>query len=110
MKIIAAFLLVIAGEIARELCVFHVTRYTVTSPKLSGLKASKKIVFLSDLHNYCYRKDNEPLFRAVAKEAGFNPDWRRYAAPEGSVLLYPYGKIFVAASGSLSRILCQRQP
>ena len=68
MKIIAAFLLVIAGEIARELCVFHVTRYTVTSPKLSGLKASKKIVFLSDLHNYCYRKDNEPLFRAVAKE------------------------------------------
>ena len=68
MKIIAAFLLVIAGEIARELCVFHVTRYTVTSPKLSGLKASKKIVFLSDLHNYCYRKDNEPLFSAVAKE------------------------------------------
>lgn len=68
MKIIAAFLLVIAGEIARELCVFHVTHYPVTSPKLSGLKASKKIVFLSDLHNYCYRKDNEPLFRAVAKE------------------------------------------
>ena len=54
MKIIAAFLLVIAGEIARELCVFHVTRYTVTSPKLSGLKGSMKIFFVLVVEIYCY--------------------------------------------------------
>lgn len=67
-KIIAALALLAAGELARELRCFRVTRYRVASRKLSGLKAPKKIIFLSDLHNYCYGRENEPLFRAIAKE------------------------------------------
>lgn len=67
-KMIGTFLLLTAGEMVRELRFFHVTRYRVTSRKLSGLKAPKKIIFLSDLHNYCYGRENEPLFLAVAKE------------------------------------------
>lgn len=58
-------------EIARELRSFRTTRYTVSSAKLSGLKGRKKIVFLSDLHNYCYGRDNEKLFEEIKKE---NPD------------------------------------
>ena len=56
------------GELARELRCFHVTRYRIISQKLSNLKKPKKIIFLSDLHNYCYGKENEPLFRAVVRE------------------------------------------
>ena len=67
-KMIAALALLAAGELARELRCFHVTRYCVASRKLSGLKAPRKIIFLSDLHNYCYGRENEPLFRAGAKE------------------------------------------
>ncbi len=66
--IISALLLAAAGELVRELRCFQVTRYTVTSRKLSGLKTARKIIFLSDLHNYCYGKENEALFRAIAKE------------------------------------------
>ena len=66
-KILLAFMLLIAGEVARELRFFHVARYTVASRKLAGIKR-KKIIFLSDLHNYCYGRENEPLFRAIAKE------------------------------------------
>ncbi len=66
-KILLAFMLLTAVEVARELHFFHVARYTVTSRKLTGIKG-KKIIFLSDLHNYCYGRENEPLFRAIAKE------------------------------------------
>ncbi len=66
--IISTLLLAAAGELVRELRCFQVTRYTVTSRKLSGLKTARKLIFLSDLHNYCYGKENEALFRAIAKE------------------------------------------
>lgn len=69
--IVLAVLVLAAGEIVRELFFFQVTHYAVPSVKLSGLKSPKKIIFLSDLHNYRYGKDNERLFRAVRKE---NPD------------------------------------
>lgn len=68
MKIILAFLAILAGELLRELRSFRVTRYTIHSPKLAGLRETKKLVFLSDLHNYCYGRENEPLFAAIAKE------------------------------------------
>lgn len=55
-------------EIVRELHSFKVTRYRVSSVKLAGLRSKRKIIFLSDLHNYCYGRDNEPLFRAIEKE------------------------------------------
>lgn len=67
-KIIVLFLFLAVGELARELRCFRVTRYRVASKKLSGLREPKKIIFLSDLHNYCYGRENEPLFRAVEKE------------------------------------------
>lgn len=66
-KMTLALMLLIAGEVRRELRSFHVARYTVASRKLAGIKG-KKVIFLSDLHNYCYGRDNEPLFRAIAKE------------------------------------------
>ena len=47
---------------------FKVTHYQITSEKLSGMETEKRIVFLCDLHNNCYGKDNERLYQAV-KEA-----------------------------------------
>lgn len=55
-------------EIIRELHSFKVTRYKVSSVKLAGLSGAKKIIFLSDMHNYCYGKDNEKLFHAIETE------------------------------------------
>lgn len=68
MTIIGVFLLASIGELVRELRCFQVTRYKVTSRKLSGLRRKRKIIFLSDLHNYCYGTENEPLFHAIVRE------------------------------------------
>lgn len=54
-----------AVEIHRELHHFCVTEYTVTGPKLTGLKDDATIVFLSDLHNCTYGRDNDALLQAV---------------------------------------------
>ena len=56
------------GEILRELRCFRVTRYTVRSPKLAGLGRQRKLIFLSDLHNYRYGENNDALYDAIAKE------------------------------------------
>ena len=45
-------LLAAVGEIIRELRCFQVTHYTADSPKLAGLERGRKLIFLSDLHNY----------------------------------------------------------
>ncbi len=58
----------IIGEIVRELHCFKLTHYTVQSTKLTGIEDSKRIVFLSDLHNYCYGRNNEKLFQAIEGE------------------------------------------
>ena len=68
MTIIGACLVAAIGELVRELRCFKVTHYTVTSRKLSGLQRARKIIFLSDLHNYCYGKENEPLYLAITRE------------------------------------------
>lgn len=67
--IIASFFL--AAEIWRETHSFSVTRYQVKSEKLKGLNRDVKIVFLSDLHNCVYGKENEDLLSSVRRE---NPD------------------------------------
>lgn len=54
------------GEIYRELHTFQVTHYTVASPKREALQSKETVVFLSDLHNYVYGKDNELLLQAVS--------------------------------------------
>ncbi len=54
-------------EIKHELDGFEVTHYHIKSSKLHGEK-EHKIVFLSDLHNHVYGKDNEVLLEAIRKE------------------------------------------
>lgn len=51
---------------------FKTTHYEITSPKLSGMKKEKTAVFLSDLHNHEYGKDNQALTDAIRSE---QPDW-----------------------------------
>lgn len=62
------FFLAVTGEVVRELHIFRVVRYKIGHPKLKGLKSTKKLVFLSDLHNCCYGRENEKLFEAIRKE------------------------------------------
>ena len=58
-------------EWIREIVTFQVTHYDITSDKLNGLEHERKIIFLSDLHNARYGKNNEKLFAAVKEQ---NPD------------------------------------
>lgn len=60
--VLIAFLLI---ENKRELGRFQVTTYNITSFKLAGLKSKKKIIFLSDLHNCSYGKENQELLDAI---------------------------------------------
>ena len=72
--IIIATAIIILGMIIeniRELHGFKTTVYEIASPKLAGLQGKKRIVFLSDLHNYNYGEENEKLFQAIA---GARPD------------------------------------
>lgn len=55
-------------EIRREMRTFQMTRYTVRSRRLAGMKGTKKILFLSDLHNQTYGAENSRLVSAVLRE------------------------------------------
>lgn len=44
---------------------FHIVTYTITSSKI---KKNQKLIFLSDLHNKTYGKDNMQLLQAIEKE------------------------------------------
>ena len=63
--------IVIIAEWIREIHTFRTVHYQIKSKKLHGLKNGKKVVLLSDLHSYCYGKNNEKLLSAIKKE---NPD------------------------------------
>lgn len=72
-SIVFVFICVICViEWMREIHSFKMTHYYVSSDKLKDLKKERKVVFLSDLHNYCYGDHNERLVRAIAEE---NPDY-----------------------------------
>ncbi|WP_461812028.1 metallophosphoesterase [Faecalimonas sp.] len=58
-------------EILREISTFKVTHYEIISRKLSKNMKEKKIVFISDLHNYSYGKRNNKLIGTIEQE---NPD------------------------------------
>lgn len=58
-----------ALEIYRELHHFCVTRYDVTSEKLSGTAREVKLLFLSDLHNRTYGRENRRLLQSIKEEA-----------------------------------------
>ena len=55
------------AEWMREIRTFKMTHYDLESKKLQGLK-NKKIILLSDLHNYTYGSNNEKLLAAIRKE------------------------------------------
>ena len=72
MELLVIFLIIIlivviaaAVEIHRELHHFCVTEYNVSCPKLTGLRDDATLVFLSDLHNCTYGRDNAALLQAV---------------------------------------------
>ena len=55
-------------EWIREIVTFKVTHYDIKSDKLNKLNNERKIVFLSDLHNNRYGKNNEKLLDAVKEQ------------------------------------------
>ena len=69
--IVTVFLLIFL-EWMREIRTYKITRYKVSSKKLNGIKRERKIIFLSDLHNYCYGKNNEKLINTIKRE---QPDY-----------------------------------
>lgn len=65
----AVLAVLIIAEIWRELHSFKVTRYTVESDRLPEKgKDGLRIVFLSDLHNREYGKENVRLYQAIQAE------------------------------------------
>ena len=59
-------------EWMREIHTFKITHYYIASEKLKGLKRERKVILLSDLHNYSYGENNSKLLRAIEKET---PDY-----------------------------------
>ncbi|MBQ2987198.1 MAG: metallophosphoesterase [Tyzzerella sp.] len=58
-------------EWIREIVTFKVTHYDIRSDKFKELQHERKVVFLSDLHNNRYGKNNEKLLSAIKEQ---NPD------------------------------------
>lgn len=56
------------AEWIREIVTFKVTHYNIQSDKLDQLTHGRKIVFLTDLHNNSYGKNNEKLLAAVKRQ------------------------------------------
>lgn len=68
---LAAEFLILVLETARELTSFVVTRYRIFGKKWETADGKCRMVFLSDLHNRVYGRDNDRLFEAIA---GQKPD------------------------------------
>lgn len=58
-------------EWIREIRTFRITHYDITSDKLRDLEREQKVLFLTDLHNNIYGKQNEKLIDAIR---GQKPD------------------------------------
>ena len=69
--IIFLFVFGVIIENIRELSSFRTVIYEITSSKLKGIKKKKRMVFLSDLHNYNYGSENDKLLKAIKRS---NPD------------------------------------
>lgn len=68
MIFVAVLCILAIFEWMREIHTFRTTHYEVTSKKLNNLKQERKVILLSDLHNYNYGGDNKPLLAAISKE------------------------------------------
>lgn len=67
----AAVVVIIAAavEIYRELHHFCVTKYEVTSRNINSGEKGIRILFLSDLHNRVYGKNNDLLLKAIKEQS-----------------------------------------
>lgn len=63
------FIILVLMEMRRELNCFVRKEYVIP---MEGLKSSRKAIFLSDMHNHVYGKENHDLLEAIRKE---NPDY-----------------------------------
>lgn len=70
--LISVVLLICVLEWIREVVTFRLVHYEINSEKLSNMSRERKIIFLTDLHNNSYGKQNEKLFAAIKNE---NPDY-----------------------------------
>lgn len=66
--LIGVIIFICIVEWIREIVTFKVTHYDITSDKLNKLHGERKIVFLSDLHNNRYGRNNENLLDAVKEQ------------------------------------------
>ena len=66
--LIGVIICICIAEWIREIVTFKVTHYDIVSDKLNELQYERKVIFLSDLHNNRYGKDNEKLLTAVKKQ------------------------------------------
>lgn len=85
-------------EIKRETSTFKVVHYDVQHPKLNQLKKETTIVFLSDLHNNCYGKDNDVLLAAIKKE---KPD---VILVSGDILIGQEGQPFEVGTAFMEKL------
>jgi predicted MPP superfamily phosphohydrolase len=69
--LIGVIVLICIVEWIREIVTFKVTHYDIKSEKLNKSNHERKIVFISDLHNNRYGKNNEKLLATVKEQ---NPD------------------------------------
>ena len=65
---VAVLAVLISAEIWRELHTFKVTKYEVKSAAIPETGREIRIIFLSDLHNREYGRDNDRLYHAVLAE------------------------------------------
>ena len=63
--ILVIFATAVLAEVWRELHCFKITRYQIRTGKIKGDAGKVRIVFLSDLHNHVYGKENEELLLAI---------------------------------------------
>lgn len=66
--LIGIIVILCIAEWMREIYTFQITHYDIVSDKLNNLKEQRKIIFLTDLHNNSYGKNNEKLLSAVRSQ------------------------------------------
>ena len=67
--LIGVIIFIFIAEWIREIVTFKITHYYIASDKLHELKYERKIIFLSDLHNEHYGKNNEKLLAAIKRQS-----------------------------------------
>ena len=86
-------------EWIREISTFKITHYNITSDKLKELKKPRNILFLTDLHNNSYGKDNVKLLQAIREQ---NPDMILIG---GDMLIGEKGRSFEVAISFITKLV-----